>query len=56
MRVGKLLAGMVPLVICLLPGPGGETDLVHQASCAFSRITDVQTDLRSMQFSSKFAF
>ena len=41
---------------CLPPGPGGETDQVHSASCGFGRITDIQNDPRSMQFSMKFLF
>jgi hypothetical protein len=41
---------------CLPPGPGGETDLVHQAGCQFGRITNVQTDPRSMEFALKFVF
>ncbi|MGI9071567.1 MAG: carboxypeptidase regulatory-like domain-containing protein [Bryobacteraceae bacterium] len=41
---------------CLPPPPGGSTDRVHQAGCQFGRITNVQTDPRSMQFSLKFAF
>lgn len=39
---------------CLPPGPGGETDLVHQAGCTFGRITGVQTDPRNMTFALKF--
>lgn len=41
---------------CLPPGPGGETDLVHQAGCQFGRITNVQTDPRAMEFALKFVF
>ena len=41
---------------CLAPGPGGETDLVHQAGCQFGRITNVQTDPRAMEFSLKFVW
>jgi len=41
---------------CLPPGPDGETDLVHQAACQFGRITNVQTDPRSMEFVLKFVF
>jgi hypothetical protein len=41
---------------CLPPGPGGETDQVHSASCSFGRITNIQNDPRSMQFSMKFLF
>ena len=39
---------------CLPPGPDGVTDLVHQAGCQFGRITNVQTDPRTMEFSLKF--
>jgi len=41
---------------CLPALPDGTTDLVHQASCQFGRITNVQTDPRSMEFSLKFAW
>jgi hypothetical protein len=38
---------------CLPPLPDGTTDLVHQAGCSFGRITNIQTDPRSMQFALK---
>ncbi len=41
---------------CLPPGPGGETDTVHQAGCSFGKITNVQTDPRAMEFSLKLVF
>jgi hypothetical protein len=41
---------------CLPPGPNGETDAVRSASCSFGRITNIQNDPRSMQFSMKFLF
>ena len=41
---------------CLPPGPNGETDAVRSASCAFGRITNIQNDPRSMQFSLKLFF
>jgi hypothetical protein len=41
---------------CLPPGANGETDLVHIAGCQFGRITNVQTDPRSMEFALKFVF
>jgi hypothetical protein len=41
---------------CLPPGPNGETDTVHQAGCSFGRITNIQTDPRSMQFALKLYF
>jgi hypothetical protein len=39
---------------CLPPLPDGTTGLVHQAGCQFGRITNVQTDPRSMEFALKF--
>jgi len=41
---------------CLPPGANGETDLVRQAGCQFGRITNVQNDPRSMEFTLKFVF
>jgi Carboxypeptidase regulatory-like domain len=41
---------------CLPPGPNGQTDLVHQFGCQFGKITNVQTDPRSMEFAMKFYF
>jgi len=39
---------------CLPPGPNGETDAVHIFGCQFGKITNVQTDPRTMQFGLKF--
>ncbi|MGD0226781.1 MAG: hypothetical protein ABSF71_31005 [Terriglobia bacterium] len=39
---------------CLSPNADGSTDLDHQAGCSFGRITNIQTDPRSMQFALKF--
>jgi len=39
---------------CLPALPDGSTDLVHQAGCQFGRITNIQTDPRSMEFALKF--
>jgi hypothetical protein len=38
---------------CLPPLPDGTTDRVHQSGCSFGRITNIQTDPRSMQFALK---
>lgn len=39
---------------CLPPYADGSVDAVHVVGCQFGRITTVQTDPRSMQFSLKF--
>ena len=41
---------------CLPPGPNGQIDLVHQFGCQFGKITNVQTDPRSMEFGLKFVW
>ncbi|HXX24711.1 MAG TPA: hypothetical protein VEO19_16315, partial [Terriglobia bacterium] len=38
---------------CLPPEPDGTTDRVHQSGCSFGRITNIQTDPRSLQFALK---
>ncbi len=39
---------------CLPPNSDGSTDLVHIFGCQFGKITNVQTDPRSMEFGLKF--
>jgi hypothetical protein len=46
--------GMPNTSYCLPPGPDGETDTVHQEGCSFGRITNVQTDPRTLAFALKF--
>jgi hypothetical protein len=41
---------------CLPPNPDGSTDLIHQFGCQFGKITNVQTDPRSMQFGLRLQF
>lgn len=39
---------------CLPPNADGSTDVIHIFACQFGKITNVQTDPRSMQFGLKF--
>jgi hypothetical protein len=39
---------------CLPPGADGKTDAIHIFGCQFGKITNVQTDPRSMEFGLKF--
>lgn len=39
---------------CLPPKADGSTDTVHQSGCSFGRITNVQTDPRTLAFALKF--
>ncbi len=39
---------------CLPPNADGSTDVIHVFGCQFGKITNVQTDPRSMQFGVKF--
>ena len=48
--------GLPNTAFCLPPTANGTTDLVHQAGCQFGRITNIQTDPRSMEFALKFFF
>ncbi len=41
---------------CLPPYADGSTDATHTYGCQFGKITNVQTDPRSMQFGLKFTF
>ena len=39
---------------CLPPNADGSTDAIHQVGCQFGKITNVQTDPRSMELGLKF--
>jgi hypothetical protein len=41
---------------CLPPNSDGSTDAIHIFGCQFGKITNVQTDPRSMQFGMKFVW
>jgi hypothetical protein len=41
---------------CLPPNADGSTDAIHIFGCQFGKITNVQTDPRSMQFGVKFSW
>jgi hypothetical protein len=46
--------GMPNTGFCLPPNADGSVDAVHQAGCSFGRITNVQTDPRTLAFALKF--
>lgn len=41
---------------CLPPNPDGSTDAVHKFGCSFGKITNIQTDPRSLQFGLNLQF
>jgi hypothetical protein len=41
---------------CLPPNADGSTDAIHVFGCQFGKITNIQTDPRSMQFGIKFSW